>query len=136
MDKRATTVGTVMPHFKVKIVDENGETVPVGVPGEIWTAGYALQKGFVPLKLSMCMLFNILARRYWNDEARTREAMPRDSEGTLWMRSGDVGIMDEDGYLISKITLYIIIVLLLMIGFGLVSGRIKDLIIRGGEVRS
>lgn len=79
-------------------------------------------------------LFNILVRRYWNDEERTREAMPRDSEGTLWMRSGDIGVMDEDGYMTSEVTLDIIIALLLMIGSGLVSGRIKDLIIRGGAV--
>ncbi|KZP15938.1 acetyl-CoA synthetase-like protein [Athelia psychrophila] len=96
IEKQTTTVGTVHPHYKVKLVDENGETVPIGQTGEVWTAGYALQKG------------------YWNDEERTRAAMQRDSEGTLWMKSGDLGVMDEDGYLI-------------------ISGRIKDLIIRGGQ---
>jgi acyl-coenzyme A synthetase/AMP-(fatty) acid ligase len=51
---------------------------------------------------------------YWGDEARTREAIQPDEEGTLWMHTGDEASMDENGYV--RIT-----------------GRIKDLIIRGGE---
>lgn len=51
---------------------------------------------------------------YWDDEARTKEAIRPDEEGTLWMYTGDEASMDENGYV--RIT-----------------GRIKDLIIRGGE---
>lgn len=47
---------------------------------------------------------------YWEDEAKTKEAINKRG----WMQTGDLGIMDEEGYL--KIT-----------------GRLKDLIIRGGE---
>jgi acyl-coenzyme A synthetase/AMP-(fatty) acid ligase len=51
---------------------------------------------------------------YWGDEARTKEAIRPDEGGTLWMHTGDEASMDENGYV--RIT-----------------GRIKDLIIRGGE---
>ncbi|OCH93936.1 acyl-CoA synthetase [Obba rivulosa] len=94
--KRVETVGRVHPHVRAKLVDSNGEIVPVGAPGEILIAGYLLQKG------------------YWNDEAQTAGVMQRDEEGTLWMHTGDEGIMDEEGYL-------------------RVVSRIKDIIIRGGE---
>ncbi|KAF7349276.1 putative acyl-CoA synthetase YngI [Mycena sanguinolenta] len=94
--KRVETVGRVQPHVKAKLIDPNGNIVPVGVPGEICVAGYLLQKG------------------YWEDEAQTRQAMRTDENGTLWMHTGDEGIMDEEGYL-------------------RIVSRIKDMIIRGGE---
>ncbi|KAL8911593.1 MAG: hypothetical protein Q9171_003258 [Xanthocarpia ochracea] len=56
----------------------------------------------------------LVMRGYWNDEARSREVMAADEEGKVWMHTGDEALIDADGYL--KIT-----------------GRIKDLIIRGGE---
>ncbi len=40
--------------------------------------------------------------RYWEDEAQTAQVMQRDAEGTLWMHTGDEGIMDEEGYLKSN----------------------------------
>jgi long-subunit acyl-CoA synthetase (AMP-forming) len=40
--------------------------------------------------------------RYWNEEIQTRQVMKKDEEGTLWMSTGDEGIMDEEGYLRSK----------------------------------
>lgn len=43
--KRVETVGKVQPHVKAKIIDESGNIVPVGMPGEICIAGYLLQKG-------------------------------------------------------------------------------------------
>ncbi|GLB39151.1 putative AMP-binding enzyme C-terminal domain [Lyophyllum shimeji] len=94
--KRVETVGKVQEHVKAKIIDKQGNVVPVGTPGELCVAGYLLQKG------------------YWGDEDQTREVMKTDKEGTLWMHTGDEGVMDEEGYL-------------------RIVGRIKDIIIRGGE---
>ena len=37
--------------------------------------------------------------RYWNDEEQTARATVRDADGTLWMCTGDEGILDEEGYL-------------------------------------
>lgn len=44
--KRVETVGKVQPHVKAKIIDVNGEIVPVGTPGELCIAGYLVQKGY------------------------------------------------------------------------------------------
>jgi len=92
LEKRVETVGRPGPHLQVKIVDEQGEVVPVGTPGDICTRGYAVMKG------------------YWDDPERTAETI--DGEG--WLHSGDLGVMDEEGYVS-------------------VVGRLKDMIIRGGE---
>ncbi|KAF8662371.1 hypothetical protein AX16_001176 [Volvariella volvacea WC 439] len=94
--KRVETVGKVQPHVKAKLVDREGNVVPVGTPGEILVSGYLVQKG------------------YWNDEAQTKSVMKPDEDGTVWMHTGDEGIMDEEGYL-------------------RIVSRIKDIIIRGGE---
>ncbi|KAJ3966397.1 acetyl-CoA synthetase-like protein [Lentinula raphanica] len=96
--KRVETVGKVMPHVKAKIIDPKGDVVPVGVPGEVCVAGYLVQKG------------------YWNDEEHTRQVMHKDpgDYDTVWMHTGDEGILDEEGYL-------------------RIVGRMKDIIIRGGE---
>lgn len=96
--KRVETVGRVQPHVMAKIIDQDGHVVPVGKPGELCIAGYLVQKG------------------YWEDEEQTQKAMRADPDdpSTVWMHTGDEGIMDEEGYL--KIV-----------------GRIKDIIIRGGE---
>lgn len=45
LEKRVETVGRIHPHIRAKIVDPDGKIVPVGVPGELIVAGYALQKG-------------------------------------------------------------------------------------------
>ena len=93
LDKRVTTVGRVHPHVEVRIVDpETGDTVPRGQAGEFMTRGYSVMLG------------------YWDDEARSTEAI--DDQG--WMHSGDLAVMDDDGYIN-------------------IVGRIKDMIIRGGE---
>lgn len=92
LEKSVTTVGRAHPFVETKIVNEEGHVVPRGVQGEILSRGYSVMKG------------------YWNDEERTAEA--RDTEG--WMHTGDLGIIDDEGY--CKIT-----------------GRSKDMIIRGGE---
>ena len=93
IEKRVNTVGTDMPFSEVKIVDpETGETLGPGVTGEICCRGYNVMKG------------------YYKMPEMTQQAI--DEEG--WLHSGDLAVMDEDGY-------YSIV------------GRIKDMIIRGGE---
>ena len=47
--KRTETVGRIQPHVMAKIIDTEGNTVPVGTPGEICVSGYLLQKGLVSL---------------------------------------------------------------------------------------
>jgi fatty-acyl-CoA synthase len=74
LDKRTSTVGRIQPHLEAKVVDPAGETVPVGVTGELWTRGYSVMLG------------------YW-DDARTHEAIV---DG--WMRTGDLATIDVDGY--------------------------------------
>lgn len=93
LERRTETVGRAMPHIEVKIVDPvDGRTVPLGVKGEVCTRGYSVMLG------------------YWNDPEKTAEAI----DAARWMHTGDIGIMDEDGYVE-------------------VTGRIKDMVIRGGE---
>jgi fatty-acyl-CoA synthase len=90
---RVGTVGRVGPHLEIKIMDPvTGETVPRGEVGEFCTRGYSVMIG------------------YWEQPDKTAEAI--DSDG--WMRTGDLGVMRENGY--TEIT-----------------GRIKDMVIRGGE---
>jgi fatty-acyl-CoA synthase len=92
LDRRVSTVGTVMPHVEVEIVDTDGLTVPRGTPGEVCTRGYSVMLG------------------YWDAPEQTTEAI--DAAG--WMHTGDLGTMDDDGYVA-------------------IVGRIKDMVIRGGE---
>jgi fatty-acyl-CoA synthase len=91
VDKRVSTVGRVMPHLEVKIVDAQGATVPVGQPGELCTKGYSVMLG------------------YWDDADRTAAAV---IDG--WMHTGDLATIDTEGY-------------------GNIVGRVKDMLIRGGE---
>jgi len=93
VEKRVTTVGRVHPHVEVKIVDPaTGATVPRGVAGEQCTRGYSVMLG------------------YWDDLEATSKAI--DADG--WMHSGDLAVIDDEGYVS-------------------IVGRIKDMIIRGGE---
>lgn len=93
LEKRVSTVGTVQPHLEVKIASpESGEVLPVGSVGELCTRGYSVMAG------------------YWDDPEKTAEAI--DTDG--WMHTGDLAVMDEDGYVN-------------------IAGRIKDMVIRGGE---
>ena len=73
--KRVSTVGRVLPHLEVKIVDGDGRIVPVGSKGELCTKGYSVMQG------------------YWADEARTAESV---KDG--WMVTGDLATIDADGY--------------------------------------
>jgi fatty-acyl-CoA synthase len=93
VDKRVTTVGRVHPHLEIKVVDPaTGRIVPRGEPGEQCTRGYSVMLG------------------YWDDDEATRAAI--DPAG--WMHTGDLAVMDDEGYVS-------------------IVGRIKDVIIRGGE---
>jgi len=62
----------------------------------------------------LCVSGYLLQKGYWENPAKTEEVMIRDSTGRIWMMTGDEGFMDNDGYLT-------------------ITGRIKDIIIRGGE---
>jgi fatty-acyl-CoA synthase len=92
LELRVGSVGRVHPHVEIKIVDEEGRTVPRGEKGELCTRGYSVMLG------------------YWNDEAATRAAI----DSARWMHTGDLATMDARGYVN-------------------IVGRIKDMIIRGGE---
>ena len=92
IERRVETVGRVLPHTEIKIVDENGNIVPRGTPGELLTRGYCVMP------------------KYWNDPERTASAI----DEARWIASGDLAAVDEEGY------------------FQIV-GRIKDMLIRGGE---
>jgi fatty-acyl-CoA synthase len=93
IERRVSTVGRVHPHVECKVLDPStGAAVPPGTSGEVCTRGYLVMLG------------------YWDNDEATRDAI--DTAG--WMHTGDLGVMDDEGYLN-------------------ISGRIKDMIIRGGE---
>ncbi|MFC4768627.1 AMP-binding protein [Effusibacillus consociatus] len=93
IELRVASVGRALPNVEVKIVEPGTKReVPRGVQGELCTRGYHVMKGY-----------------YKNPEA-TAKAIDEDG----WLHTGDLAIMDENGY--CKIT-----------------GRLKDMIIRGGE---
>jgi fatty-acyl-CoA synthase len=76
VERRVSTVGQVLPHIEIKIVDSEGKAVPRGATGEFCTRGYSVMKG------------------YWNDAEKTAEAI--DDGG--WMHTGDLATMDAEGY--------------------------------------
>ncbi|HKG62769.1 MAG TPA: AMP-binding protein [Solirubrobacteraceae bacterium] len=93
LDKRVGTVGRIHPHVEIKVVDpETGRIVEREQPGELCTRGYSVMLG------------------YWEEPEKTDEVLDR----ARWMHTGDLAVMDEEGYL-------------------RIVGRIKDMVIRGGE---
>src|SRR5215203_786726 len=93
LDKRVGTVGRVHPHVEIKVVDpDTGHVVERERPGELCTRGYSVMLG------------------YWEEPEKTGEVLDR----ARWMHTGDLAMMDADGYL-------------------RIVGRIKDMVIRGGE---
>ena len=87
----ANTSGRPIPGMEVRVVAPDGSDVPPGEPGEVWARGYAIMKS------------------YFNAPEATNEALTQDG----WLKTGDVGVLDEAGNL--KIT-----------------DRIKDMFIVGG----
>jgi fatty-acyl-CoA synthase len=93
LERRVMTVGRAFPHMELKVVDPaTGATVPRGMPGEVYGRGFGVMLG------------------YWENPEATANAI----DSARWMHTGDLGTMDEEGYVN-------------------IVGRIKDLIIRGGE---
>ena len=92
LERRVTSVGRTQPRLENKVVDGDGNTVPCGEIGELCTRGYSVMLG------------------YWNNPKATAQSI--DAEG--WMHTGDLAVMDEQGYV-------------------RIVGRSKDMIIRGGE---
>ncbi|MDP2292322.1 MAG: AMP-binding protein [Actinomycetota bacterium] len=93
MEDKSGTIGAPMPHVEVKIVDtETGDTVPIGVVGELCTRGYHVM------------------HNYFEMPEQTAEAI--DADG--WLHTGDLAAMNDRGYCS-------------------IEGRLKDMIIRGGE---
>jgi fatty-acyl-CoA synthase len=93
LERRTETVGRVLPHIEVKIIDPvSGVTLPRGGAGELCTRGYSVMLG------------------YWDEPDRTAEVV----DAGRWMHTGDLAVLRDDGYV-------------------QIVGRIKDMIIRGGE---
>jgi fatty-acyl-CoA synthase len=93
LELRVGTVGRVMPHQEQKIIEPaTGQIVPRGQPGELCYRGYHVMRG------------------YYNNLEGTRQTI----DAGHWLHSGDLAVMDEQGYV--RIT-----------------GRLKDMICRGGE---
>jgi long-chain acyl-CoA synthetase len=89
--KKLGSIGWATPCNEIIVVDEQGRELPVNEMGELWFKGPAVCKG------------------YWNKPEQTRETITNG-----WLHTGDVGKVDEDGYLF-------------------LLDRKKDMIIRGGE---
>ena len=92
IERRVETVGRVLPHTEIKVVDPEGRITPRGTAGELLTRGYCVMP------------------KYWNDPEKTEKAI----DEARWIASGDIAVVDEEGF------------------FQIV-GRIKDMLIRGGE---
>jgi acyl-CoA synthetase (AMP-forming)/AMP-acid ligase II len=92
LKRLASSIGRAMSDVEIKIIDEGGKELPRGEAGEIVARGPRVMSG------------------YWKDAEKTKDAFT--AEG--WLRSGDTGYMDEEGYIY-------------------LAGRADDLIIRGGE---
>ena len=76
-DPRPFSIGTVLPGIEVRLIDEEGEDALEGDAGEIWVRGPNVFPG------------------YWEDPEATAHAKTDDG----WLRTGDVAIADDDGYL-------------------------------------
>jgi acyl-CoA synthetase (AMP-forming)/AMP-acid ligase II len=90
--KRMRSAGRAITGAKIEIRDAEGRPMPTGSQGEIW------------IQADSCM------NGYWNMPEATASTMTGDN----WIRTGDAGFMDEDGYVY-------------------IQDRVKDMIVSGGE---
>ena len=84
--------GKPHPWVEMRIVDDDGEDVPIGAVGELWTRSAQNMLG------------------YWNNPEATAETITPDG----WLKTGDAGYLDDEGYLY-------------------LHDRVKDMIVSGGE---
>jgi acyl-CoA synthetase (AMP-forming)/AMP-acid ligase II len=92
LKRLSSSIGKPLPDVEIKIIDEGGKTIPPFGVGEILARGPRIMTG------------------YWRDEEKTSQVMTQDG----WLRTGDMGYMDEEDYIY-------------------LTGRADDMIIRGGE---
>jgi fatty-acyl-CoA synthase len=76
LERRVSTVGRVLPHTEIKIIDESNRVVPVNTPGELLTRGYCVMSA------------------YWDDPEKTAETI----DAAHWLHSGDIAVLDDHGY--------------------------------------
>src|SRR5690606_20092717 len=74
---RLGTVGKLLPDTELRLLDGSGKSVAAGKPGELWVRGPQVMAG------------------YWQQPEATREIL--DDVG--WLHTGDVALLDSDGYL-------------------------------------
>ena len=101
--------GRVIPDVEVRVVDDEGDEVALGEPGEVLVRGYVVMRG------------------YWNDPEQTAATI--DADG--WLHTGDIGVLDDRGYV--KITgrkkdMFIVG------GFNAYPAEIEDLLLAHGDV--
>jgi len=103
-DAAVGSIGPVLPGIEMRLVDHDGEDALVGDSGEIWVRGPNVFSG------------------YWNDPDATRAAIT--PEG--WLRTGDIGVVDDDGfvYLIDRAKDLIIVS-----GFNVFPAEIEDVLL-------
>lgn len=129
---RCNTVGRVLPHTHLRIVDPRHSlypspetpSVPLGQAGELWSGGYAVMKGYWGNEVESDKVGFVVPLPEGEREVRAVSGSGGEKKGRLapeqlddpirWIRTGDQATMDPEGYV--KIV-----------------GRIKDIIIRGGE---
>ena len=92
LKRLASSIGRPMADVEMKVVDEEGKELPLGETGEFVARGPRVMSG------------------YWKDAEKTAKAFTKDG----WLRTGDTGYRDEEGYFY-------------------LAGRGDDMIIRGGE---
>jgi len=78
-DQREGSIGLPMPGVDAVVMDEGGQPVPNGEIGELWVAGPNIMQG------------------YWGRPDETAKAL-REHDGQTWLLTGDMAVMDDDGY--------------------------------------
>ena len=75
-ERKVGSIGTPIEGVEMKVMDDDGQEVPQGEPGEIWIRGHNVMKG------------------YWNRDDATKESITEDG----WFKTGDMATIDEEGY--------------------------------------